>query len=155
MKMTTICWEYALWGRMWESMFSKLYLWKIKLEWVEKSNLEQTNKILAENFLKEELWQNKILKKYGKQSFLIRNAEYFYPWGNLPLGLLKQIIDSKKPTGGGNRGSRERRKEPNGWIREGRSTENINMYCTTSSWKMCQQIPGQLQLASNWPSSFG
>lgn len=27
------------------------------------------------------------------------------------------------------------------------------MYCTTRSWKMCQQVPGQFQLASNWPGS--
>ena len=155
MKIITIPWDYSWWGRTWESMFSKLYLWQIRLERVEKSHLRQTSK------------QNTRLERFKKRPMTERDSRETWKtvladqkcricWSLRRFTITFPRADNRfqRAGGGGNGQSQERRKEPNGWIRKGRRTENINMYCTTSSWKMCQQIPGQLQLASSWPSSF-
>lgn len=62
MKIITIPWDYSWWGRTWESMFSKLYLWQIRLERVEKSHLRQTSK------------QNTRLERFKKRPMTERDS---------------------------------------------------------------------------------
>ena len=150
--MTAIHWGYILWGRMWESMFSKFCLWQIRLE--NRKIQSQTKRTCLKLFKIRVMTEQDSQEKW-KTVLSDLKCRVFLSLRQFTTRFTKADNRFQKANRGGNRGSWKRRKEPNGWIREGRRTENINMYCTISSWKMCQQIPGQLQLASDWPSSFG